>query len=246
MLAGLVLAAATSVPSCWDVYDAAIGHSAQAARPPYITYVERIAIQYGDPSTSQALKPSTYAGNARVEYRSDGLARVQDERFGNAPILTSILDPGPPELGPYGARQSIWEGVHYALPLISSVRAKSSVTCTLSAQPYQGRQTYHLQFRGASPKVPHLDDLWVDGQTHDIWKVALEAPLSFNFGYEQSVDPVHFEIDLGYEGPYLVVQHVRSETHVATHGQFMHVVWQYAYADYAFPPQLPQGVFESP
>jgi len=246
MLAGLVLAAAAAGTSCWNVYDAALGHSAQAARPPYVTYVEQISIQYGDPSTAQALKPSTYAGSARVQYRGDGLARVEDERFGNAPIVTSVLDPGPPELGPYGDRQSIWEGVHYVLPLISSVRAKSSVTCTLSAGLYQGRQVYHLEFRGASPKIPHLDDLWVDAQSNDIWKVALEAPLSFNFGYVPSVDPVHFEVDLGYEGRYLVVQHVRSEVRVPTHGQLMHVVAQYAYGEYAFPAQLPQKVFESP
>lgn len=244
MLAGLIIAALG--PSCWDVYDAALRHSAALPRPPYVTYIERIDIENGDNSQRQALRPSTYAGDARIQYRDDGLARVEDQRFDYDPIVTTFPDPGPPELGPYGARRTIWRGVPDVLPVISSVRSKSSVTCTLSVETYKGRQTYHLAFRGASSKLPHVDDFWVDAQTQDIWKVALDAPVSFNYGYAPSDDLAHFEIELKYEGRYLMVQHVTWEAHVPTHGQSMHVFAQYAYSDYAFPAQLPEKTFESP
>lgn len=132
------------------------------------------------------------------------------------------------------------------LPVIASVRTKSAVTCTMSVEPYGGRQTYHIKFSGASPKIPHVDDFWVDAQTHDIWKVAMDAPSAFNYGYAQSVDLAHFEIELGYEGRYQVIQHVRWEALVPTHGQFMRVVAQYSFGNYAFPASISPKVFESP
>lgn len=56
MIAALIVAALG--PSCWDVYDTALAHSAQLPRPAYITYVEQIHIQNGEDSFS-ALRPST-------------------------------------------------------------------------------------------------------------------------------------------------------------------------------------------
>ncbi len=244
MIAAVILAALG--PSCWDVYDTALAHSAQLPRPAYITYAERIRIENGEDTAFPALHPSTYVGDARVQYRDDGMARVEDERFDYDPIVTSYPDPGPPELGPYGDRRMIWRGVPDVLPVIASVRTKSAVTCTMSVEPYGGRQTYHITFTGASPKIPHVDDFWVDVQTHDIWKVTLDAPTNFNYGFNQSVDLAHFEIELGYEGRYQVIQHVMWDARVPTNGQYMHVVAQYSFGNYAFPANISPKVFESP
>lgn len=247
MIPALLLAVATASPSCWDVYDAALGHSARAARPAYVTYAEHIDIQYGDQNTDRpGARGSRYTGVAHVEYWDDGTARVLDQRFAYAPIVTRYLDPGPPELGPYGSRRSMWVGMPDALPVIASVRSKSSVTCTLSAEPYQGRQTYHLAFRGASSTIPHIDDLFVDAQTHDIWKVALDAPINFNYRRFQSVRLAHYEIQLGYVGQYLLVQHVTWEADVPMGSQPMHTFAQFAYSGYAFPDMRPQASSSRP
>ncbi|HEY9179211.1 MAG TPA: hypothetical protein VIO32_00745 [Candidatus Baltobacteraceae bacterium] len=239
MIAALVLAALE--PSCWDVYDGALRHSARAPRPPYVTYVENIDIQYGDQNATIGVKGSRYTGIARVQYQDDGVARVEDQRFSYAPIVTQFLDPGPPELGPYGARRSIWMGVPDEMPVISSVRTKSSVTCTLTAEPYEGRPTYHLAFRGASAKIPHVDDLWVDAQTQDIWKVSLDAPVNFNYMHWPSVKLAHYEIELGYEGRYLMVKHVSWAANVPTGAQPMYTFAQYAFGDYQFPAERRQA-----
>jgi hypothetical protein len=237
VFAGLIFAVLS--PSCWDVYDAALGHSARAPHPAYSTYVEQIDIQYGDPNASTAARGSRYRGIARVQYLDDGTARVEDQRFSYAPIVTQYLDPGPPELGPYGTRRNMWIGVPDPVRVISSVRTKSSVTCTLSAEPYEGRQTYHLAFRGASAKLPHVDDLWVDMQTQDIWKVALDAPINFNYMHFASMQLAHYEIQLGYQGRYFMVRKVSWEAEVPTGSQSMHTFAQYAFGDYAFPGGTP-------
>lgn len=245
MIAGLLLAALG--PSCWDVYDTALTHSAHLPRPAYITYVEQIRIENGEDTPFPAARASTYAGDARVQYRDDdGVARIEDQRFDYDPIVITFPDPGPPELGPYGARRVIWRGVPDVLPVIASVRTKSAVTCTMNVEPYGGRQTYHIKFTGASSKIPHVDDFWVDVQTHDIWKVALDAPANFNYAYAQSVDLAHFEIELGYEGRYQVVQHVSWDAKVPTNGQLMHVFAQYSFGNYAFPSSVAPNVFGSP
>lgn len=242
MIAALILAALG--PSCWDVYDAALGHSARATHPAYITYDEKFNIRAGDQNSPYAERGSSEAGIAHVQYRDDGLARVQDQRFGDAPILTQYLDPGPPELGPYGARRSMWIGVPDALPKIASVRANSSVTCSMDVVPYEGRQAYHLTFAGANPNAPHLDELWVDVQTHDIWKTAMEAPADYVYDSTPRVRLAHYEVELSYEGRYLVVQHVTWTAQVRMGAQSMKMDADYRFEGYAFPQSLPDKLFE--
>ena len=86
MIHALLLAALGAMPPCWDVFDAALRRSANAAHPPYVTYSERIVVsEDGTP-----LIRST----AHVEYRDDGLARVSDERFSYQPFITRRVEPG--------------------------------------------------------------------------------------------------------------------------------------------------------
>lgn len=237
MFAALAIAALASSPSCWDVFDASLAHSARAPHPRYITYSERISI-------TQDRQPLIYS-RANVDYRDDGVARVSDERFDYTPFVTRDEDPGPPELGPYGLRREAWLPVPDTVPVIATARAQGRVTCALTQESFFGRDVYHLQFAGADSSKAHLDELWVDTRTHDIWKLAMDAPVYFGDDAGPRSVMAHYEIQLGYDGPYLVVQHVASQFTRREYTQSSHYVGDYVFSDFAFPKDLPDRYFFS-
>jgi hypothetical protein len=218
----LALAALTAMPSCWGLYDKALAHSAAAVHPPYITYSERIAIT----TDGQPLIISF----ANIIYRDDGMARVSDERFGYAPIFTRNPEPGPPELGPYGTRREMWLPLDADAHTIAAVRAAGRVTCAIEPEVYRSRATYHLTFHGADPLRAHLDDLWVDVRTGEIRKLRITAQGDF-------------EIELGYHGGYLVVDHVTWSYDRRTEGQPTQYFGEYTLTDFSFPKELPASYF---
>jgi hypothetical protein len=237
MIATLLFAALASAPSCWDVFDAATAHSARAPHPRYVTYNERVAI-------TQDRQLLIYS-RAHVDYRDDGVSRVEDERFDYAPFVTRDVEPGPPELGPYGLRREAWLPVPDTVPVIASARAQGRVICSLTLERYQGRDTYHLRFAGADATKAHLDDLWIDRHTHDIWKLAMQGPVYFGDDAGPRSVMAHYEIDLGYQGPYLVVQHVASSFTRREYDQYSRYAADYVLAGFAFPTTLPDSYFVS-
>ncbi|HET7814410.1 MAG TPA: hypothetical protein VFL13_08555, partial [Candidatus Baltobacteraceae bacterium] len=108
MFVSLVMAAALSAPPCWTIFDSALQTSAAGLHPKYVTYDESIAVTQGDRRYIQS--------TAFIDYRDDGIARVRDARFDFAPELTRHEEPGPPELGPYGARRQGWIPQEETLP----------------------------------------------------------------------------------------------------------------------------------
>jgi hypothetical protein len=145
----LAMAAAVSLtPSCWNLYDEALTRSASAPHPRYVSYSEQISI-------SEDGLPLTMS-SAHVDYRDDGIARVADERFANS-FLTTNVEPGPPELGPYGANREMW------LPLPSTQRTIAvvhggRVTCSIAGEdPIRSRLAYHIAFGDTNPEHPHLE-----------------------------------------------------------------------------------------
>jgi hypothetical protein len=84
--------------------------------------------------------------------------------------------------------------------------------------------------------------MWVDVQTHDIWKVSLDAPMHFNYIHWPSLYLAHYEIQLGYVGRYLMVQHVSWEADVPTsRSQSLHTFAQFAFGGYEFPTERRQA-----
>jgi hypothetical protein len=236
MIHVLLLAAVGVLPPCWDVFDSALRHSASAAHPPYVTYDERISVlQDGAP---------LFTSNAHIDYRDDGIARVSDARFNYEPFITRRTEPGPPELGPYGKGRTMWLPDENGLPTIAQIRAAGSMTCTIADEEwYKTHDTYHLVFRGAAEDRPTLKDLWVDTRSRDVWKVILTGPVSFWDDPQSTRALAEFQVELGYSGPYLVVNHVVWSLSRREYSQRVTYFGEYTYSGYSFPLAMPASYF---
>ncbi|HET9095514.1 MAG TPA: hypothetical protein VFN37_02535 [Candidatus Baltobacteraceae bacterium] len=234
----LLLAALTATPSCWDIYDKALTHSAASAHPPYITYDERISITDDDESLLRSA--------AHIDYRDDGMARVADERFDYAPILTREVEPGPPELGPYGPGRSMWLAPPPGVPTIAVLRARGMVRCANEGmERLKSREVYHLAFRGANPARAHLDDLWIDAHSYDIWRLRVTGPVALLASANSSIGLGKYDVEMAYQGPYLVVDHVVWSYRERIYSQYADYTGEYTFSDFAFPRELPPSFFAS-
>ena len=236
MFPTLVLAAALTSSQCWNIYDSALRHSAEASHPTYISYdiVTRV---------TEDEQPLVYS-RAHVDYRDDGLARVMDERFNFEPILTRHAEPGPPVIGPYGSRRDAWLPKDSNLPIIADVRASSSVTCTAAAEAYRGHSTYHLAFTGGHiSQRPAVKAMWIDAASRDIWKIIVSGPVTFGSNSHPDDQLVDFQVELSYFGPYLLVDHVVWQYRFREFSQYAAYFAEYTLHDYAFPSRLPAAYF---
>lgn len=239
MFLPLLLASAISIPPCWDIFDGALRHSANAAHPAFVSYDERISITADD-------RPLLFS-LAHVDYRDDGTARVADQRFDYHPIITRRAEPGPPELGPYGNSRAAWlplDGNEAGLPVISSVRVGGKVTCTVAGiEKYKGHDAYHLVFGNVPTDRPTVKALWVDTTTGDMWKLIVSGYVLFAGG--AGAQPLtDFEVELAYRGPYLVVDHVVWQYTRREYGQSSTYFGEYHLSGFEFPRNLPPALFE--
>jgi hypothetical protein len=235
MFPTLVLAAALGVPPCWDIFDSALRASAQAQHPAYVTYGEHITITQDD----QPLVETT----AYIDYRDDGTARVRDERFDFAPIITHHTEPGPPELGPYGEQRQTWLPQVDLYPTIANVHVSGNIACTLhDVEIYKGHSAYHLLFSYAT-NHPSLKELWVDTQTATIWKVIVSGYVNFADDSGGAPPLADFEVEVGYDGPYLVVNHVVWSYRRRVYSQFSNYFGEYTMSGFDFPRDLPASYF---
>jgi hypothetical protein len=231
----LVLAATFAAASCWGLYDRALAHSAALPHPPYVSYSERIDM-FVDGET-------LLRTDAHIDYRDDGVARVSDERFHFVPLVTRSLEPGPPEIGPYGPSREFWMPAASGVKTIAAVRAHGSVTCAVKdVETLRGRDVYHLAFSGANPGHPHLDELWIDTGSLDVWRliVTAAAPISDANG---ATGLSRYEVDLAYHGPYLLVDRVTWSYRQRVYSQQAEYSGDYTLAGYSFPPALPPSYF---
>ncbi|MDP9018844.1 MAG: hypothetical protein M3N19_11050 [Candidatus Eremiobacteraeota bacterium] len=233
-------AGAQSASACWDLAYAAIRHRAAAPHPPFILYDETQAIvRDGLPLMS---------ARASIAYRDDGVARISDERFSFKPYVSRFMEPGPPELGPYGGRRSIWltiQGLDQSLPLIGEVRSNNGLTCTNEGvERYKDHSAYHLSFTTQGKARPALRTLLVDTAKSEIWKVVLSQYLPLP-GTSIAAPPlVTFEIELQEANQYLVVQHVTWKYEFREYSQWSTLFGEYYYSDFQFPAQMPVTLFQ--
>jgi hypothetical protein len=229
-----------SLPDCWDVAYGALRHRAAAAHPPFILYNE---ISHVTDDGSMLIQ-----NHESVAYRDDGIARVWDERFAYDPYVTRASDPGPPELGPYGARRSAWLPVqpvqNASLPLIGQVRAHNpdGLTCmTDGVENYRGHETYRLSFVSSHPERPALRALWVDVTSSEIWKVNLSGSLPIALDDQPRL--AEFEIELAPVDAYVVIDHVTWKYRYHEYAQYSDFFGEYYYSGFQFPPTLPATFF---
>lgn len=237
MLLSIVLAAAINAPACWDIFDRALRHSASASHPQYVSYDERILVTEDE----QRLVQST----AHVDYRDDGLALVRDERFAFQPILTRHTEPGPPELGPYGAQRDTWLPQPDVFPTIATVRSQGDLSCKFGdVEEYKGHRTYRLNFVGAGTRArPTLKALWIDTASAVIWKIIVSGYVRFDDDQYAEKSLADFEVELGYAGPYLVVNHVVWSYSRHEYSQTAKYFGEYTLSGYTFPTALPAAYF---
>ena len=235
MIHAIVLAALGAMPACWDVFDSALRHSANAAHPPYVKYSERISVT--------ADRQPLLISFAQVDYRDDGVARVSDARFDYEPFVTRHAEPGPPELGPYGDGRTMWLPDPSGLRTIAAVRTAGNTKCTIAEEPYKSHDTYHLVFSGGSANRPQLKDLWIDKHTQDVWKLVVTGPILFLNDADHPYGLAEFQVELGYNGPYLVVNHVVWKMRRHEYSQYVDYFGEYSYSGYSFPASMPASYF---
>jgi hypothetical protein len=237
MISLLVLAAAFGMPPCWDVFDAALRHSAASSHPAFVSYDERIRITQDDLRLVQS--------TAHIDYRDDGVARVQDERFAFRPILTLHEEPGPPVLGPYGQNRDSWLPQTEVFPTIARVRAQGDMVCRLrDIETYKGHRAYHLTFTGGATNRPSIKALWVDTSSSTIWKLIVSGYVRFaDDPSDDTRSLANFEVELGYAGPYLVVNHVVWSYGRHEYSQVSNYFGEYTLSGYSFPQSLPSAYF---
>jgi hypothetical protein len=236
MFPTLVLAAAFASSQCWNIFDAALRHSASAAHPPYVSYDVLTRI-------TEDQQPLIYS-RAHIDYRDDGLARVLDERFNFEPIITRVTEPGPPVIGPYGSRRAAWLPQDPDLPIIADVRTQGSIVCALNSEMYRGYPTYHLSFSGGHiSDRPAVKAMWVDRRSQDVWKLIVSGPVAFADDPGGEHPLADFEVELGYTGPYLLVNHVVWSYRRREFSQYATYFAEYTLSSYSFPSELPSSYF---
>ena len=232
-----MLAAAFSTQQCWDIFDGALRHNAVGAHPAYISYEERISVIGDDVPILYSL--------AHVDYRDDGVARVLDQRFNYLPIRTSHAEPGPPELGPYGKARSAWLPTESVgdLPIISTVHVPGNITCTVSdIEQYKGHRSYHLVFGNFNPNQPAIKAIWIDTSSQDVWKLIVSGYVFF-VDSNSAPSLADFQVELGYSGPFLVVNHVVWQLRRREFSQYANYFGEYTLSGFTFPNSLPAEYF---
>ncbi|MFN2527492.1 MAG: hypothetical protein ABR584_02090 [Candidatus Baltobacteraceae bacterium] len=228
-----------ALPDCWDVAYGALRHRAAAAHPPYISYAESAELIVDGKSLMQS--------QPQITYRDDGALRVNDDGF---VYVTRTAVPGPPELGPYGSRRSMWlpidDSPDPSLPLIGTVRSHDrTMSCANEGiQPYKDHETYKLVFNTIFPNRPSLKALWVDTRTSEIWKVILSGAVPIGFSSEGfRVGLADFEVELAPYNEYVVVNHVTWKFNFREFSQTATLFGEYYYHGFEFPKAVPDGFF---
>jgi hypothetical protein len=237
-----VALAQTTLPNCWDLTYAALRHRAAAPHPQYIAYAETEDLTIDGRRLSES--------RPQITYRDDGVVRIDDDGF---IYLTRHAVPGPPELGPYGDRRSMWLPMEEAavgdLPLIGSVRTGNrSLSCRNNGlEQYKDHLTYRLTFNTIHPERPSLKALWIDARTSEIWKVIVSGTVPVTLSDDDRTVPglTDYEVELANFENYVVVDHVTWRYSFREFSQTADLFGEYRYSAFGFPKDVPPGFFDT-
>jgi hypothetical protein len=235
VLLATALAGAPSDDACWRLAYAAIQHNAAAPHAAYISYSETVNV---------------FADRRRVEYdsidvtyRDDGLAYINDDRWGRA-FLSGQLEPGPPVLGPYGDSRESWLPAGLTADgflTIAQVENPELRGCTdLGDDTIRGTGYAHLAFGPASGTA--LKAMWVDRRTGEAVRLVVSGLL-----YYHDVDAklahtvVDYQIDMQSINGYAVLQAARWSYVLRSYSQWSRIDAEYDFGNYRFATTQPPG-----
>jgi hypothetical protein len=83
--------------------------------------------------------------------------------------------------------------------------------------------------------------MWVDTKSKDIWKLIVSGYVIFADIPEKPL--TDFQVELGYAGPYLVVNHVTWAYRLRSYSQYENLFGEYYFTGFDFPASLPNSLF---
>jgi hypothetical protein len=236
--------------ACWHLVFAAMRHDAAAPHPQYISYSENVDIVANR-------HPFLYY-DIDIVYRDDGLAYVDDARYGQ-PFVSDELDPGPPVLGPYGKARSGWllTGLPGGqLPTIASVENVPQRPCTDEGdETIDGVRYAHLVLGAADPSRPAPKEIWINRQSFEIPRLIVSGYLlhqSYAIFEHRLAD---YQVDLQNLDGYAVVRTIRWTSRIRWYAQSTKFDAVYTFGNYRFTAadsvrrqltQSSQSTFSSP
>jgi hypothetical protein len=223
--------------ACWQFVYHAIENSAAEPHSPYISYTERGTVVVD----GQVLERMS----AQITYRDDGIASVNDDRWEH-PFLSSVLDPGPPVLGPYGDRRPDWLRLIDLEPqkVIANVHTPPQSRCVDEGDVMiDGQRVAHIFFPDASTSQPALKQLWIDRRSLAFVRVIISEFVSFwSFDGEKNTESLaDFSIDLARIGFHSVLRSVSWQYTTKVYSQESVIDASYDFGGYSFDTTPPSG-----
>ncbi len=227
--------------ACWQIIGAALDHSAHSSHARFISY--------GEQSVFSADGRTLNTFNSSITYRDDGMAYIDDARWTN-PMISEVLEPGPPVLGPYGASRSAWLSLDNAsntkLPVIAHVYAHPNESCRdAGIQMLAGRASRHLIVGADEPDRRGLHEMWLDTNALDVVRVVIRAPVHFLVQDSPVQRLANYVIDIQNIVGHPVLRKVTWSYRDRQNGQWTDLAGEYNFHDFRFTEVEPPGTFSA-
>ena len=228
--------------ACWQIIGAALDRSAHSSHARFISYGEQSAF------SADGRTLNTF--NSNITYRDDGLAYIDDARWTN-PMISEVLEPGPPVLGPYGASRAAWLSIdsdlsNSKLPVIAHVYAHPNASCRdAGVQTLEGRALRHLIVAENDLSRRGLHEMWLDPNAMDIIRVVIRAPVHFLEQNAVAQSFANYVIDIQNVFGHPVLRRVTWTYRDKQNGQWTDLAAQYDFHDFHFSDVEPPGTFSA-
>jgi hypothetical protein len=225
--------------ACWQLLYHAVERSASAPHSPFISYGETISITQDGQRYERA--------SAHVVYRDDGLAYVDDDRWVH-PFMSSVLEPGPPVLGPYGSNRSSWLSFISSgtapFPIIADTHNPALGRCSDAGDEIlDGNRAAHLVFPDAPADRPGLKSIWIDRSTFNVRRAVVSLFLTFVYDTsgKRGERLVDYTIQVARQQGYTIVRQVNWQYTYQVFSQQSTISAEYRFDDFQFDSKPPLG-----
>ena len=234
-------AAPSNDSACWQIIGTALDRSARETRSRFISYGEQSAF------SADGRTLNTF--NSNITYRDDGLAYIDDVRWAK-PMVSEVVEPGPPVLGPYGQSRSAWLSLdgtsNTKLPVIAHVYAHPNETCRdAGVQTLDGRALHHLVVSEDDAARRGLHDMWLDPSSYEIVRVVIRGPVHFLVQNTPVESLANYAIDCQTVAGHSVIRRVRWSYRDKANGQWVDLSGQYDFHDFRFRYREPPNTFSA-
>ena len=110
-------------------------------------------------------------------------------------------------------------------------------------EEYKGHRSYRLVFGNLAQNKPAIKAIWIDVASQDVWKLIVSGYINF-VDANQAPPLADFQVELGYAGPFLVVNHVVWQLRQREYSQYANYFGEYTLSGFTFPNRLPSNYFE--